>query len=259
MVRVCPAFWKQSSLLGGLPAPLAPAGAGLSLVRCGWRAGFARPGETVTTSHTRGRRMSPENSSGATPWNRLITWVWPSHPARWRDVPRRVRPTLVTIFRLTAAAVAAYVLSQVVTPGTPDLTGPLTALLVVQATAFSTIKMGAVRVGAVLSGILVATLLSTWSRAHLVEPRRGHRRVPAAGQSAAPRRPGPRDPHQRDAHPRRQQPRHCRGDPDRQHPDRCRGRDRLQHRLPTGHADGGGEAGAAPRGRGRGLRPRCRG
>ncbi len=107
--------------------------------------------------------MSSENSSGATPWNRLITWAWPSHPARWRDVPRRVRPTLVTVFRLTAAAVAAYVLSQVVTPGTPDLTGPLTALLVVQATAFSTIKMGAVRVGAVLSGILVATLLSTWS------------------------------------------------------------------------------------------------
>mgnify|MGYP003296707183 CR=1 FL=1 len=107
--------------------------------------------------------MSPENSFGATPWNRLITWAWPSHPARWRDVPWRVRPTLVTVFRLTAAAVAAYVLSQVVTPGTPDLTGPLTALLVVQATAFSTIKMGAVRVGAVLSGILVATLLSTWS------------------------------------------------------------------------------------------------
>ncbi|MFD1053144.1 FUSC family protein [Terrabacter terrigena] len=66
------------------------------------------------------------------------------------------------MFRLTAAAVAAYVLSQVITPGTPDLTGPLTALLVVQASAFSTIKMSAVRVGAVLSGILVATLLSTW-------------------------------------------------------------------------------------------------
>ena len=107
--------------------------------------------------------MSPENESGATPWNRLVTWVWPSHPARWQDLPRRLRPTLATVFRLTAAAVVAYVLSQVVTHGTPDLTGPLTALLVVQATAFSTIKMGAVRVGAVLSGILVATLLSTWS------------------------------------------------------------------------------------------------
>ena len=146
---------------------------------------------------------------------------------------------------------------QVVTPGTLDLTGPLTALLVVQATAFSTIKMGAVRVGAVLSGILVATLLSTWSGLTWWSLARGHRRVPAAGQGAAPRRPGPRDPHQRDAHPRRQQPRHRRGDPDRQHPDRRRGRGRLQRRLPAGHADGSGPAGAAPRGRGRGLRPRC--
>ncbi|WP_374970197.1 aromatic acid exporter family protein [Terrabacter sp. BE26] len=65
------------------------------------------------------------------------------------------------MFRLTTAAVLAYVLSQLVTGGTLDLTGPLTALLVVQASAFSTIKMGAVRVGAVLVGILVATLLST--------------------------------------------------------------------------------------------------
>src|SRR4051812_29288271 len=106
--------------------------------------------------------MSPESSFGPSPWRRLLTWVWPSHPKQWRDVPGRAQPTLVTVFRLTAAAVAAYVLSQVVTHGTLDLTGPLTALLVVQATAFSTIKMGAVRVGAVLAGILVATLLSSW-------------------------------------------------------------------------------------------------
>ncbi|GAB3877448.1 aromatic acid exporter family protein [Terrabacter terrigena] len=93
---------------------------------------------------------------------RLSGWAWPGHPETWQEVPARLRPTLGTVFRLTAAAVAAYVLSQVITPGTPDLTGPLTALLVVQASAFSTIKMSAVRVGAVLSGILVATLLSTW-------------------------------------------------------------------------------------------------
>jgi hypothetical protein len=106
--------------------------------------------------------MSPENGSRESPRRRLAAWAWPSHPATWREVPARLRPTLGTVLRLTAAAVAAYVLSQVVTPGTPDLTGPLTALLVVQASAFSTIKMGAVRVGAVLSGVLVATLLSTW-------------------------------------------------------------------------------------------------
>ena len=106
--------------------------------------------------------MSPENASRESPRRRLAVWAWPSHPDTWREVPARLRPTLGTVLRLTAAAVAAYVLSQVVTPGTPDLTGPLTALLVVQASAFSTIKMGAVRVGAVLSGVLVATLLSTW-------------------------------------------------------------------------------------------------
>src|SRR4051812_15195884 len=107
--------------------------------------------------------MSPESSFGPSLWRRVLTWVWPSHPTQWRDVPGRAQPTLVTVFRLTAAAVVAYLLSQAVTHGALDLTGPLTALLVVQATAYSTIKMGAVRVGAVLAGILVATLLSTWS------------------------------------------------------------------------------------------------
>jgi hypothetical protein len=58
--------------------------------------------------------------------------------------------------------VVSYLISLMLTEGALDLTGPLTALLVVQASAFSTIKMGTVRVGAVLSGILVATLLSTW-------------------------------------------------------------------------------------------------
>ena len=94
-------------------------------------------------------------------WRHLADRAWPSHPARWRDVPARLRPTLVTVARLTAAAVVSYLISLVLTDGALDLTGPLTALLVVQASAFSTIKMGAVRVGAVLSGVLVATVLST--------------------------------------------------------------------------------------------------
>jgi uncharacterized membrane protein YgaE (UPF0421/DUF939 family) len=68
----------------------------------------------------------------------------------------------VTVTRLTSAAVVAYLFTLVLTEGAIDLTGALTALLVVQATAYSTLKMGAVRVGAVLSGVLVATLLSTW-------------------------------------------------------------------------------------------------
>ncbi len=68
----------------------------------------------------------------------------------------------MTTFRLTAAAVVAYLLTLVLTRGTVDLTGALTALLVMQASAFSTLKMGIVRVGAVLGGVLIATFLSNW-------------------------------------------------------------------------------------------------
>jgi hypothetical protein len=95
-------------------------------------------------------------------WQRLANLAWPGRPTRWRDVPRRLRPTLVNVIRLTTAAVLSYLLTLAVTSGAIDLTGPLTALLVMQASAFSTLKMGAVRVGAVLAGVLVATLVSIW-------------------------------------------------------------------------------------------------
>jgi hypothetical protein len=95
-------------------------------------------------------------------WDRLAGFVWPGHPTRWRDVPARLRPMAVSTLRLTSAAVVAYLLTIVLTEGALDLTGPLTALLVMQASAYSTLKMGAVRVGAVLGGVLIATLLSTW-------------------------------------------------------------------------------------------------
>ena len=71
-------------------------------------------------------------------------------------------PSLVTVGRLTTAAVLSYLLTRVLTGGAEDLTAPLTALLVMQASAYSTLKMGGVRVGAVLCGVVVATLLSTW-------------------------------------------------------------------------------------------------
>lgn len=92
----------------------------------------------------------------------VLDLAWPSRPQRWREVPRRLQPTLVSIGRLTAGAVVAYLLTVWLTEGSLDLTGPLTALLVMQASAFSTLKMGAVRVGAVLGGVLIATLLSAW-------------------------------------------------------------------------------------------------
>ena len=68
----------------------------------------------------------------------------------------------MNVIRLTTAAVVSYLLTLALTSGAIDLTGPLTALLVMQASAFSTLRMGAVRVGAVLAGVLVATLVSIW-------------------------------------------------------------------------------------------------
>ena len=113
----------------------------------------ARPdGATVTSG---GHRVTLRSGLG-----RAATLAWPGRPARWRDVPRRLLPTIVDITRLTSAAVVSYLITLVVTDGAIDLTGALTALLVMQASAYSTLKMGAVRVGAVLSGVLVATLLS---------------------------------------------------------------------------------------------------
>lgn len=103
-----------------------------------------------------------EPASRRSSWRRLARLAWPGHPVRWGDVPGRLWPTLSAVVRMTAAAVISYLLSLVLTSGGLDLTGPLTALLVVQASAFSTLKAGAVRVSAVLAGVLVATLLSTW-------------------------------------------------------------------------------------------------
>jgi uncharacterized membrane protein YccC len=93
---------------------------------------------------------------------RLLHLVWPSSPASWREVPSLLRPQAVQIVRLTVAAVVAYVAAELVTPGTLDLTAPLTALLVVQASTVGTLQMGIVRVGAVLTGVLVAVGVSTW-------------------------------------------------------------------------------------------------
>ncbi|XVX21220.1 FUSC family protein [Actinomycetota bacterium] len=93
----------------------------------------------------------------------MLRLVWPGHPRRWRDVPGRLKPELGRILRLTTAAVIAYLLTVAFTEGQLDLTGALTALLVVQASSFSTLRMGIVRVGAVVTGVLVAVLLTTFA------------------------------------------------------------------------------------------------
>jgi hypothetical protein len=83
--------------------------------------------------------------SGAARLRRLLLLVWPSSPTSWREVPSLLRPQAVQIARLTVAAVVAYVAAELVTPGTLDLTAPLTALLVVQASTVGTLQMGIAR------------------------------------------------------------------------------------------------------------------
>ena len=100
--------------------------------------------------------------SGVFGLRRLLLLVWPSSPTSWREVPSLLRPQAVQIARLTVAAVVAYVAAELVAPGTLDLTAPLTALLVVQASTVGTLQMGVVRVGAVLTGVVVAVGVSTW-------------------------------------------------------------------------------------------------
>ncbi|TNC18343.1 hypothetical protein FHE66_07885 [Georgenia sp. 311] len=64
--------------------------------------------------------------------------------------------------RLTTASVLTYLLTVWLVDGPIDLTGALTALLVDQASASTSPRMGIVRVGAVLTGVLVAVVLSSW-------------------------------------------------------------------------------------------------
>lgn len=97
-------------------------------------------------------------------WNprQLLWWLWPSMPTSWSQVPERLLPGATQIARLTIAAVVAYVVADTLFPGILDLTAPLTALLVVQASTVGTLLMGIVRVGAVLTGVLVAVGVTTF-------------------------------------------------------------------------------------------------
>jgi hypothetical protein len=93
----------------------------------------------------------------------VLDWIWPTFPTSWAEVPARLRPGTAQVARLTVAAVIAYLVANAVSPGILDLTAPLTALLVVQASTVGTLLMGLVRVGAVLTGVLVAVVVTTWT------------------------------------------------------------------------------------------------
>jgi hypothetical protein len=70
------------------------------------------------------------------------------------------RPAIAWAFRLSAAAVASYVVALVLFPGTQPLLAPLTALLVVQVTPVSLLASGLDRVVSVVSGVSLAVVFS---------------------------------------------------------------------------------------------------
>lgn len=120
----------------------------------------------MTVRYTPRRRRPP---AGRLRWS-----LWPRFVTSWSHVPARLRPAAAQISRLTGASVIAYLVANAVSPGILDLTAPLTALLVVQASTVGTLRTGLVRVGAVLTGVLVSVALagyvglSWWSLAAAV-------------------------------------------------------------------------------------------
>ncbi|MFD7089560.1 aromatic acid exporter family protein [Streptomyces sp. NPDC059896] len=70
---------------------------------------------------------------------------------------RRPQPVLVQTMRSAAAATIAYVVALWLSNEPAPLTAPLTALLVVQVTLYSTLTTGIRRVNAVVAGVLVAS------------------------------------------------------------------------------------------------------
>jgi uncharacterized membrane protein YgaE (UPF0421/DUF939 family) len=78
-------------------------------------------------------------------------------------VRRRAQPTAVYITRMTVTAVAAYLLAlQLPGASSRSVIAPLTALLVVQATLFHTIRSAIQRVVGVTAGVLAAVAVSAY-------------------------------------------------------------------------------------------------
>jgi hypothetical protein len=76
-------------------------------------------------------------------------------------VRSRAQPTAQFVTRLTGAAVFAYALARLLPGSSQPVLAPLTALLVVQATLYQTVRNAVQRVASVVAGVLVALALST--------------------------------------------------------------------------------------------------
>jgi len=81
-------------------------------------------------------------------------------PANIAIVRRRSQPPAQFIARLTATAVFAYLLAALLPGSSQPVLAPLTAVLVVQATAYQTVRHAFQRVASVVAGVLLALVLS---------------------------------------------------------------------------------------------------
>ncbi|MGC2004325.1 FUSC family protein, partial [Trebonia sp.] len=78
-------------------------------------------------------------------------------------VRKRTQPAAVYVARLTATATFAYLIALLVPDGTArPVLAPLTALLVLQASLFQTIRSAMRKVVAVTAGVLVAVTVSAF-------------------------------------------------------------------------------------------------
>src|ERR1700744_1758704 len=91
------------------------------------------------------------------------------------DRIRSARPTFSLITRLTATATVAYLLAVLIPVGSArPVLAPLTALLVLQASLYQTIRSGIRKVASVTAGVLIAvgvaefTGFSWWQLALLI-------------------------------------------------------------------------------------------
>ena len=75
---------------------------------------------------------------------------------------QRAQPAAVTIVRLASTAVFAYLVALLLPVTSRPVLAPLTALLVIQVTLYQTLRSAVRRVGAVVSGVLLAVALSSW-------------------------------------------------------------------------------------------------
>jgi hypothetical protein len=96
----------------------------------------------------------------------------------WAGVVARIRErggkAVERALRLTGAATAAYLVAEQLFPGSRPLLAPLTALLVVQVTLYSTLTSSVQRVTSVVAGVFMALLFSDvfgftwWSLAAMI-------------------------------------------------------------------------------------------